>query len=118
MNDKDEKLRQIEMAEVPSSVWDLVYEKWREAYLDGWNYWELWHGCALCEWQEERSYKCKQCPLSIDNWCQSYGRDSRISIQYRDGPEDEYVADEDKWRAEIERFLKYIKPYCSGGYYE
>lgn len=108
-----ETLRQIEIDEVPTCVWDDVYEKWRKAYLDGWDYWKLWRGCSLCQWQQDREYRCRQCPLGIDNWCKSYGRDSRISIQFWDADDHVHVDNEDKWRVEILEFLRFLVPYCS-----
>lgn len=103
----------IEMEEVPANIWDAVYDKWRQAYLDGWDYHTLWRGCALCKWQGDNSYKCRQCPLGTDSWCNSYGCDSRISIRYRGKDGYTYGDDEDKWRVEISKFLRFLKPYCT-----
>ena len=116
MNDYDDNVKPLEMEAVPGYIWNSVYEKWRQAYIDGWEYWELWHGCDLCKFVVDNEYMCIECPLYKDSWCKSYGSVSRISIQYDIPLRDE--GDEDNWRARIREFLIFLKPYCTEDYNE
>lgn len=115
-NYDDHKCGPAAMTDVPSSVWDSVYEKWRRAYLDGWSYGNLWYGCDLCRFMADGEYMCIECPLYINNWCRTYGRESKISIQYHTAIGD--PEDEAEWSARLRDFLIFLKPYCTGGYYD
>ncbi len=101
---------QLFMTDVPSHVWDSVYEKWRNAYLDGWNRSELWSGCSLCKFVNSRKRVCNDCPLYEDGWCRTYLNSSKISIEYH---EFAGYRDENIWRSRIQDFLVFLKPYCT-----
>jgi hypothetical protein len=95
-----------ELSDVPKDVMDKVYVKWSNALevatVDNWWACRLWEGCALCDWLRSG---CISCPLVADRWCQRIDRVSRLHIVYHDNIDD--------WRADIIKFLEYVKPYCS-----
>lgn len=97
--------KQIEMADVPSDVWDEVYTKWLGSLIDiGWYYW-LWSRCALCDWINPDELECNKCPLN-PNWCTSMAQSSKLHIKYR-------RSNGKTWESDIEDFLCFIEPYCS-----
>lgn len=97
----------LSMLDVPLEIRNSVYDKWSEAYLDGWDYDKLWNGCELCQWIALAGCGCNQCPLTYGSWCNNFGAGSRLSIDFRN-----LNRDEDAWRSEIRDFLMYLKPYC------
>ena len=103
----------LSMTDVPGYIWNSVYEKWRNAYLDGWKYSELWNGCALCNFVGSKRYVCRDCPLYKDEWCKAYMNASKISIEYHKFAGE---GDEDDWRSRIKDFLIFLKPYCTEDY--
>ena len=103
----------IKMVDVPFEIWNAVYDKWAQAYLDGWDKDKLWNGCGLCKWVMKRGDGCKECPLAGDSWCHNFGAGSRLAIEYFD-----WTENEDEWRYQIREFLRFLRPYCMGDEYE
>ena len=104
LNLKEKPDRFIPMEEVPSWIWNYVYNKWHNALETGWHP-ELWNRCAMCNWLNPEELKCVMCPLN-PCWCRSKPSLSRLHIDYNYG-------DEEAWRDDVIRFLMNIKPFCN-----
>lgn len=112
-------MKDIGYEDVPSTVWDKVYKKWKFAAENGWTY-ALWHWCPLCDYVMRYSWfrrtatklhlisfggMCPTCPIYKRRWCQSASNKSKLHI--------DYLGDEDRWKEDVSAFLQEIKPYTS-----
>ena len=119
-------MKAIGYKDVPTTVWDAVYEKWETALRDGWDS-SLWHGCPLCKHvygctlfrKAGRRLNlistqaiCRTCPL-YDEWCADSAFASRLNVSFHHPSVPLYS--EEAWKERVVEFLKFIKPYTSGG---
>ena len=97
------------MEDVPHYIWNRVYQKWSQVYLDEWNEDEMWgDGCDLCEYLDQENIDCEECPLRCDKWCCDFGTASRLSGRYYDVHNVDH-----EWEDGIRDFLVFLKVYCS-----
>ncbi len=119
-------MKTLRYKDVPTTVWDTVYEKWETALRVGWTS-SLWDGCALCKhvygrtWYREvgrlfglisTNALCSTCPL-YGVWCKDSAFRSRLNISYHHS--DVPLRSVEAWKGSVVEFLKFIKPYTSGG---
>lgn len=101
------QVNELNMEDIPQTIYNDIYEKWRQAYLDGWSYLNLWQGCSLCRWMRDNGYNCDRCVLKKGNWCTNFGSTSKLSIYYNNK-----YGDKETWKTRLEEFLVFLKPYC------
>jgi len=109
-------MNEIEIEDVPHEVCDEIYAKWSRLLDVGWTP-SAWTGCSLCAWMANelgvsrmRDVDCELCPIYEDEWCRSLSEDSKIHMDYADCMQG---SSGDGWRGRVEKFLMFIKPYCS-----
>ena len=112
--------------DVPTIVWDAVYEKWGTALRVGWNP-HLWDGCNLCEYvygytlfrKVGRRFGlisaktlCRTCPL-YGEWCKDSAFASRLNISFHHPSVPLYS--KEAWKERVVEFLNVVKPWTSRG---
>ena len=94
----------IPMEDVPTWIWDYVYNKWSDTLRTGWEP-NTWKRCALCNWIDPDELNCVACSLN-PCWCTGKPETSRLHITHSGG-------NFEVWEGTVRKFLNHIMPLCS-----